>query len=680
MQVRLGDDVSDLKSALDIENDYLNNALKDIDEAMDILYREGYGIVSLTENTIVTGISLKSGVTYSITANAVDTPKGACYFSLLDGNGNVLVNNSINATTTTKTVTYTPNADKNNCYFTIKVTTASVAGTGVNVIIQDTNGKNKFEQLDESIEKVDDDLANVRNALLETWQAKNILPVLFQDSSGSGIEWTVNYDGTITAKGTASGLAYKQVSIVLPVGTYILNGCPNGSTTNGYRMTGFLQGDNATNITDAKPEMEFVSDGTTKFNVQLLVPNGTSITSGITFKPMIRNKAVYPYDDSYLPYGIPNVVNHETEYFGNAYGYKNYADIAWPSLTYNGIVWTNNGDGTIKATGTATAHAGITASVTLPAGNYAITGAPPGSTSMSYRIGIAYSGESTKYIYDISPEYKFTLSAETSVSVYLMMPNGTSVGEAGVVFKPLIRNTDIYPYDDTFCSPKTIYMPDTVGNISYRARSPWFGKKMNVIGDSIVQGVQNQAFANETAKELNLGVLRNYGIGGCCIAVTDYASQYTPVVSRWDEMDNDADIVFVHAGTNDYSQQVPLGDADSLDTSTFNGALNVIMNGLRVKYPTALVIFDSILSRYNDNSTSAELPIRTDQYRQAIEDRCNDHKFVFYDCYKYSGFDFVKDNNQSSGVYHVLSFDGLHPNAVGAKILGRKIAGFINWQ
>ena len=137
-------------------------------------------------------------------------------------------------------------------------------------------------------------------------------------------------------------------------------------------------------------------------------------------------------------------------------------------------------------------------------------------------------------------------------------------------------------------------------------------------------------------------------------------------------MDNDADIVIVHAGTNDFSQQVPLGEEDSLDTSTFNGALNVVMNGLRTKYPSALVIFDNILSRYNDNSTSG---ITVDQYRQAIENRCNAHRFVFYDTLKYTGFDFVKDNTA-----HILTDDGLHPNKLGAKILGRKLAGFIDWN
>ena len=200
--------------------------------------------------------------------------------------------------------------------------------------------------------------------------------------------------------------------------------------------------------------------------------------------------------------------------------------------------------------------------------------------------------------------------------------------------------------------------------------SVWRGKKMNVIGDSIVQGSMGN-FVNVIKETLGLNTVNNYGVGGSRLASSEYDSQYLPVVSRYADMDTDADIVLVHAGTNDYSTQVPLGDDESTNIATFNGALNVVMTGLREMFPDKLIIFNSILHRYNDN----QLDIKCNEYRNAIKNRCEANHIVFYDAYAYSGFDFQK------GYYdHVLTDDGLHPNQTGANILGRKIAGFINWQ
>ena len=200
--------------------------------------------------------------------------------------------------------------------------------------------------------------------------------------------------------------------------------------------------------------------------------------------------------------------------------------------------------------------------------------------------------------------------------------------------------------------------------------SVWRGKTMNVIGDSIVQGSMGN-FVNVIAETLGLATVRNYGVGGSRLASTGYDGEYAPVVARYADMNKDADIILVHAGTNDYSTQVPLGAENSTDIKTFNGALNVVMTGLREMYPDKLIIFNSILHRYNDNQHG----IVCNEYREAIKNRCEANHIVFYDAYAYSGFDFVK------GYYdHILTNDGLHPNQKGADILGRKIAGFINWQ
>lgn len=333
------------------------------------------------------------------------------------------------------------------------------------------------------------------------------------------------------------------------------------------------------------------------------------------------------------------------------------------TTTSNGVTFTVNADKTITVNGTATANAYVGMNITLPAGEYFLTGAPEGSTTATYHL---ICSPNTASLYDVGNGASISLAEQKTFAIYVRVMNGKTANN--VTFKPMVQkkpvsNPTYVPYGEF-----QIYKP-IQKLIDYTVFN-WSGKKINVIGDSIVQGSYGN-FVNVIGQILNLSTVRNYGVGGSCLASSSVDQQYPPAVTRYVNMDNDADIVLVHAGTNDYSGQIPLGDADSTDITTFNGALNVLMSGLREKYPTALIIFDSILHRYNDGA----LTIKASDYRQAIENRCLANHIVFYDCYKYSGFDFVK------GYYdHILTVDGLHPNQAGADILGRKIAGFIRWN
>ena len=228
-----------------------------------------------------------------------------------------------------------------------------------------------------------------------------------------------------------------------------------------------------------------------------------------------------------------------------------------------------------------------------------------------------------------------------------------------------------------FDTAKT-YIRTKAGGITWRAwtllnstvNDRWIGANANFLGDSIVEGKAGN-FVNVVSNYLSLGTVRNYGIGGSRMASSDRDSELTPVCKLYSTVNTDADIIYVAAGTNDYSGQIPLGESNSTDITTFNGALNITMQGLRSMFPTKLIIFANILSRYTDGNDTRI--IKCNEYRKCIEERCYANHIIFYDSYKYSGFDF-------SGGANELTADGLHPNQIGAGILGRKISGFINWQ
>ena len=119
--------------------------------------------------------------------------------------------------------------------------------------------------------------------------------------------------------------------------------------------------------------------------------------------------------------------------------------------TLNGITFTDNGDGTVTANGTATADAdfypffaniGTKELVTLPAGKYTISGCPSGGSSTSYYIYIslwneAHTGGVTKG-FDYGEGFELTLDEETELRGFIVrVVNGQAV--SNLTFKPMIR-------------------------------------------------------------------------------------------------------------------------------------------------------------------------------------------------------------------------------------------------
>ena len=201
----------------------------------------------------------------------------------------------------------------------------------------------------------------------------------------------------------------------------------------------------------------------------------------------------------------------------------------------------------------------------------------------------------------------------------------------------------------------------------------WIGKKLNAIGDSIVKGDYGN-FVIPLHSYLGLSVSRNYGIGGSCIASSAARDEnYPPAVLRYTNMDDDADIIVVHARINDYSGDIPLGAADSTDITQFNGALNVMMVGLRTKYPAAVIIFSQILDRENDNGEVNSNNNTCQEFRDALAAACIRNHTILYDGFVNLPFDMKNPNS-------AFRNDGIHPNQTGATMLGRSLAGFIEWH
>ena len=117
------------------------------------------------------------------------------------------------------------------------------------------------------------------------------------------------------------------------------------------------------------------------------------------------------------------------------------------------------------------------------------------------------------------------------------------------------------------------------------------GLTINSIGDSYFAGNgMDQAFVwlNLMAKKYGQD-MNNYGVNGSM--VSNFTGTNNPMCLRYSQMkNNNANIILVEGGKNDYNQGTPLGTVDSRDDKTYMGALNVIIDGLKTKYPDAMIV------------------------------------------------------------------------------------------
>ena len=205
---------------------------------------------------------------------------------------------------------------------------------------------------------------------------------------------------------------------------------------------------------------------------------------------------------------------------------------------------------------------------------------------------------------------------------------------------------------------------------------------INFLGDSITEGAittsYDKCFIEQLKKLLNADV-RNYGKGGTRIArqhhVTpenDWGEDYC---ARAPKMQNDADLVFVFGGTNDYGHgDAPMGKMGDKTPDTFYGAMDYLINELLRYYKKDQIAFILPLSRIDEdktihNSKDPEIIARypLEDYRKVMVE--------VLDKYQIEILDFRKEIGP--GENNPLLADGLHPNDKGHYLLATLLAKYI---
>ena len=209
-------------------------------------------------------------------------------------------------------------------------------------------------------------------------------------------------------------------------------------------------------------------------------------------------------------------------------------------------------------------------------------------------------------------------------------------------------------------------------------------KKILFLGDSITEGYGPQDINNVYWKRLEreAGCTSiGYGISGTRIARQQKPShdpredQYFR--SRVAAMDEEADVVVIFGGTNDYGHgDAAMGCFDDRTDDTFYGALHKLYSDLIAKYPTAQLVVMTPLHRLGENEAYNTWGLRTvgclEDYVDIIMEVAGYYGIPVLDLHRVSGL-----QPEVPALRERYMPDGLHPNDAGHACICSRLKGFL---
>ena len=214
------------------------------------------------------------------------------------------------------------------------------------------------------------------------------------------------------------------------------------------------------------------------------------------------------------------------------------------------------------------------------------------------------------------------------------------------------------------------------------------GLRINFLGDSITEGVgassKDTVYHAVLAKEAGLSQVNNYGISGTRFAIQKGTEKrpkdnYVDINSfceRFDKMD-DADVVVVFGGTNDYGHgDAPLGSFEDRTPDTFYGACHYLFSGLVKKYLGKPIVIMTPLHRINElEIPDVKMPgdygdLKT--YTNIIREVAEFYSLPVLDLFATSGL-----QPEIKEIQETYIPDGLHPNDKGNEVIAHKLKLFL---
>ena len=206
------------------------------------------------------------------------------------------------------------------------------------------------------------------------------------------------------------------------------------------------------------------------------------------------------------------------------------------------------------------------------------------------------------------------------------------------------------------------------------------GKVINFLGDSITEGIgtsgKDKTYVSLIEKQFELKRVNNYGIEGTRIA--DYVGEEIKFwgdsfSKRFPLMDDNADVVVVFGGTNDFGHgNAPIGSFADNTRETFYGALHILMRGLIEKYPKAEIVFMTPLHRRNELDPQQFTGELFKRYVDVIREMAQYYSIPVVDLYSESGI-----QPDIPVIKELYCPDGLHPSDAGHIKIAKCLASFL---
>ena len=219
-------------------------------------------------------------------------------------------------------------------------------------------------------------------------------------------------------------------------------------------------------------------------------------------------------------------------------------------------------------------------------------------------------------------------------------------------------------------------------NISIQAKQ-WQGRKIVCLGDSITFGAGGTSWVTYLDELTGCREAKNFGIGGTQIQENDSENGF---IQRYQQLDEDADLICVWGGVNDFhwldGEGYSFGDMSSTSNRTFYGALKNLCDALITRYPNKKIMFITPMKTkgymagehpcYGWNQPNKLGKTLTD-YRNAILEVCDFYSIPVLDLYTCGG---ISPENEAQ--VQALMPDRIHPNDEGNILIAQKIANFMN--
>ena len=345
---------------------------------------------------------------------------------------------------------------------------------------------------------------------------------------------TVTVQSGTTAPSPTPNFRILTPSIALKAGTYEITGCPATGTDSTYRLDVRYTGSSGSNVVAAEygagKSFTLAQDSTV--GIFMRFERGYTVTTPITFKPMLCLKSLYDSDNSYQPYAKTNVELTVAEDEDRAAlieqvdsGAKNLLRNTASSQVVGGVTFTVNADGTIIANGTKTNNGWFYLSTgnSLAAGTYVLSSGLAPQSDMSIRLLISteknvesaiMSAEGGRQVH-----IKQLTSDYTGLYYAIRISSGTTVNN--VVFKPMLCTASDWTVSQKFVPyalPNPILTPAAIKAVDEGAKnkfdpaSAWDSK--TVYGITITRNGDTYSIASGTTQSgdnnfINMGYQAN---------------------------------------------------------------------------------------------------------------------------------------------------------------------------